>query len=189
VRASRIVGACAAAGLACTTAEEPLSSGTADSTASRQETVALKVVETTLGDQKWILTAERAVHHEERDVTDLEGLTVTFFDEEGREASVLNAEIGEADRKRRHLVAKRNVTVRSTEGYLLETEVLEWDNERRKILSDEPVRITQGANIYTGVGLVSDPGLEQFEILRDFKGTIVEEEDGGAANGANGDRP
>ncbi len=175
--------------LACRGVQDHGPERTADSTAAAQVTVDLTVIETTLGTRRWILNAERAVHHTETDVTELVGLTVTFFDEMGEETSVLKAQEGQVDRKRRHLVARCNVTVRSSEGYLLETEVLEWDNERKKILTDEPVRIVQGQNVYTGIGLVSDPGLEKFEILRDFEGSLVEEESDGATNGSADDRP
>ena len=140
----------------------------------------MRVIESVLGTPKWILEADDAVHHEETNVTRLTALRVTFFGEAGDTTSVLTAKEGEADRRTRHLLARNQVEVHTTEGHLLETEVLEWDNGRQKIFSEEAVRITQGRNVYTGVGLVSDPSLRDFEIQKDFRGTITPEDgDGG----------
>lgn len=151
-----------------------------------QVTRDLRVVETTRGRRVWVLEAVEAVEEPESNVTRLEDITLYFYDRDGELESTLTAREGEADRDSRHLVSRGNVVVRTSEGYLLETEVLEWDNGRKKILSDEPVRITQGRNVYTGIGLVSDPGLESFEILENFRGRVIDDEGGG---GGRSDAP
>jgi LPS export ABC transporter protein LptC len=136
----------------------------------------MRVAQSRLDQAVWVLEADEAIHDPERDVTDLVELTVTFYDREGTVSSVLTAETGEADAKTRHLVARTNVVVETPEGYRLETETLRWDNERERILSDDPVRIRQGRNLYTGVGLVSDPELIEFEILNEFRATVIPDE-------------
>jgi len=146
-----------------------------DSTRTVQRSTDIEVVESKLGVVRWVLRADRSVMHDDEERTDLEGLFVTFYDDSGRVSSTLVADRGEIDRKTRHLIARQNVRVETPEEETLETEVLEWDNARKKILSDQPVRITQGRNVYTGTGLVSDPGLEEFEILEDFEGTVIDD--------------
>jgi len=140
-----------------------------------QYTTNLRVEETALGRRVWILEANEAVEDPETNVMQLTGVTLRFYDRDGELESTLTARTGEADRESRHMVSRGDVVVRTNEGYLLETEVLEWDNGRKKILSDEPVKITQGRNVYTGVGLISDPGLESFEILENFQGTVIDD--------------
>lgn len=148
----------------------------------------LRVVETADGRRVWVLEAERAVEVPDSNLTVLTDITLYFYDRDGHLESTLTAREGEADRETRHLVSRRDVVVETREGYLLETEVLEWDNGRKKILSDRPVRITQGRNVYTGVGLISDPGLESFEILEDFRGRVLDD-DGGESGGGQDDAP
>lgn len=149
--------------------------GTEDSVRTVQRSTDIEVVETKLGVVRWILRADHSVMHDDEERTDLEGLFVTFYDDSGGVSSTLRADRGEIDRKTRHLIARQNVRVKTPEDETLETDVLEWDNARKKILSDQPVRITQGRNVYTGTGLVSDPGLEEFEILEDFEGTVIDD--------------
>lgn len=166
----------------CESAEPP-SGAVVDSTRTLQRSFDVRVTESVLGLPTWILEADEATHDDETEITNLSVLRVTFFDEAGDTTSVLTADEGEADRRTRHLIARRNVVVRTQEGHVLETEVLEWDNGRQKIFSEEPVRITEGRNVYTGIGLVSDPSLRDFEIQRDFRGTILPEETDGDTGG------
>lgn len=167
---------------ACNEAPAP-ATDTAAEAPPEQITEDLRVVETTMGKRIWVLQADEAVEDPTSHKTLLTGVTVYFYDSDGELESTLTAREGEADRDTRHLVSRGDVVVETSEGYLLETEVLEWDNGRKKILSDQPVRITQGRNVYTGVGLVSDPGLDAFEILEDFRGTVID--DAGGAGGRN----
>jgi LPS export ABC transporter protein LptC len=146
-----------------------------DSTRTVQRSTDIEVTESRLGQKRWILRADRSALYDDTALTELEGLTVTFYGDSGEVTSTLVADRGSIDRKTRHLVARENVRVETPDQETLETEVLEWDNARKKILSDQPVRITQGRNIYTGTGLVSDPGLEEFEILEDFEGTVIDD--------------
>jgi LPS export ABC transporter protein LptC len=143
-----------------------------------QITTELRVVETTMGHRIWVLEADEAVDDPGTRKTFLTSVTLYFYDRDGKLESTLTAREGEADRDTRHLISRGDVVVETSEGYLLETEVLEWDNGRKKILSDQPVRITQGRNVYTGIGLVSDPGLDSFEILEDFRGTVIDDAGG-----------
>jgi LPS export ABC transporter protein LptC len=144
----------------------------ADSLRTTQQSTNIRVVETGLGRRKWLLEAGQATSNETTGVSVLRSVRVTFYDEDGSVASTLTSEEGEAESKTRHLVARKNVIVETPDGERLETEILEWDNARKKILTDAPVRIVQGENVYTGVGLVSDPDLEHFEILKDVRGAV-----------------
>ncbi len=148
-----------------------------DTLSTSQQSWGLRVRETELGRTKWELEAEEARQHEDPPHTELHGVTVRFFDSDGELSSTLTADEGEVTGPTRRLVARSNVVVITPDGERLETEVLEWNERDRLIRSDAAVRIVQGRNLYTGVGLVSDPELDSFEILEDFEGTVIEDDD------------
>ena len=108
------------------------------------------------------------------DITRAEDIQVDFYDH-GQKASVLTAKEGFLDADGR-LRAQEHVVVVSQEGYVLETEKLYWDRTKRKIRSDEFVRITKGHDVLTGYGLTTDPNLALVNIERDMQGTFVEKE-------------
>jgi LPS export ABC transporter protein LptC len=190
---ARLLGVAAALGslAACDSQPPQVEPSASDSLAGRQRSAEIRVIETRFGIPRWILEADSASHDEASDVTALARLRVTFFDDAGDTSSVLTARAGEVDRRRRHLVARRDVRVRSwsTEGYELKTEALEWDNERKKILSDQPVEITRGRDLYRGIGLISDPSLEDFEIQQAFEAIVLEEEERGTGGDSTGGGP
>jgi LPS export ABC transporter protein LptC len=143
-----------------------------DTLRTTQQSKHIRVTETLLGKRRWVLEAEEAVGREDTGISVLRSVRVTFYDEDGAVASTLTSNEGEAEGKTRHLVARDSVVVETPDGERLETELLEWDNTKKKIQTDAPVRILQGENMYTGVGLVSDADLEHFEILKDVRGTV-----------------
>jgi len=159
--------------LACNPPEiAPPARGSGDTLQTTQQSKNLRVTETLLGKRRWVLEAEEAIGREDTGISVLRSVRVTFYDEEGAVASTLTSNEGEAEGKLRHLVARDSVIVETPDGDRLETELLEWDNTKKKIQTDAPVRIVQGENVYTGVGLVSDADLEHFEILKDVRGTV-----------------
>jgi len=162
--------------MACGKDETPDGPTGADSLKATRAMTQLRLVDSSLGRPKFILEADDAVQHGDDRVIELTNMRITFFSADGTTSSVLTAREGEVDRKTRQLVARQDVRVVTPEEYSLETEVLEWDNARQKILSDVAVRITEGHNVTTGVGLVSTPDLEHFEIKRDVRVHVVDEE-------------
>jgi hypothetical protein len=62
------------------------------------------------------------------------------------------------------LTAYGNVVVVSDSGIVLQTEVLFWDNEKQKIISEVPVRFTTKDDTLIGDSFVSNPDLTNYEI-------------------------
>ena len=170
------LAAWAIGGVACGEDGAPDGPTESDSLKATRVMTDLRLVDSSLGQPKFILEADEAVQHGDDRVVELTNMRITFFSADGTTSSVLTAREGEVDRKTRQLIARQNVRVVTPEQYSLETEVLEWDNARQKILSDAAVRITEGRNVTTGVGLVSTPDLEHFEIKRDVRVHVVDEE-------------
>jgi LPS export ABC transporter protein LptC len=118
---------------------------------------------------KAVLQANRARIYNDRMETLLDGgLKVEFMSKEtGRRVSVLTADSARIDDKTRDMLARGNVVVVSdSTGTRLETELLEWNNETRKLYSTEFVTITTPSERLQGYGFESDQTLTNYTIKR-----------------------
>ena len=77
--------------------------------------------------------------------------------------SALNAQ---AFVKEKKWEAKNNVVVLNAEGDSLKTEHLIWENKTGKIHTEEFVKIISKNEIFTGIGLVSDQNMQNWELLK-----------------------
>jgi LPS export ABC transporter protein LptC len=114
---------------------------------------------------------------------ELSRLRVDYFDEEGDVRSTLTATEGLLKRRTSDMEARGNVVVVAHDGTRLVTERLTWNERTGKIESDRFVRVTQGDDVFTGVGIEADPDLKNIKVKSDFKafvrtpdGQLVEEE-------------
>ena len=67
--------------------------------------------------------------------------------------------------------AKNNVIAVNFKGDTLKTEYLVWDTAKKKIYSDQFVRIIQKDHIFTGIGFESNQDFSDYQI-KDLKGDI-----------------
>jgi LPS export ABC transporter protein LptC len=102
-----------------------------------------------------------------------DGLKVDFFNSEGKHTSVLTSEGGRVHDVKQDMIAYGNVVVVSDSGMTLYTDTLKWDNERQKIISEIPVKITSENDTLYGDSFISDPSLENYEITNS-RGTGTE---------------
>lgn len=65
--------------------------------------------------------------------------------------------------------AKNNVIAINLKGDTLKTEYLVWDTRKKKIYSDQFVKIIQKDQIYTGIGFESNPDFSSYHI-KNLKG-------------------
>jgi LPS export ABC transporter protein LptC len=142
-----------------------------------------KLTQTREGEKLWILSASRALVFEEADRVELTQLRVDYFDEEGNVRSTLTAAEGLLRRRTNDMEASGNVVVVAEDGTRLVTERLTWNERTGKIESDRFVRVTQGDDVFTGVGIEADPDLKNIKVKSDFKafvrtadGRLIEEE-------------
>ena len=70
------------------------------------------------------------------------GLKVQFFDVNGKKESELNADYAIVDEEKDLMLAQHNVVVRNVDGDVLETEKLNWNQQKEEIFTDEFVKIT-----------------------------------------------
>jgi LPS export ABC transporter protein LptC len=132
-----------------------------------------QLTETEFGRKAWILTAHKALEYEEK--IEVFGVQIEFFDPDGKRNSVLTSDQGKVLHSSRDMVATGNVIVQAEDGTKLETDQLQWVQERNKIVTDSNVRITKGTSIITGKGMESNPDLSHIEIREDFKATKKDE--------------
>jgi LPS export ABC transporter protein LptC len=93
-------------------------------------------------------------------------MKVYFFDQEGKESSVLTAQSGKVDENTKNLEATGDVLVVSSDSTTLRTERLYWDNKRQVVHTTEFVRIDSPKERLQGYGFESDQHLQRYRIFR-----------------------
>jgi LPS export ABC transporter protein LptC len=131
------------------------------------------MVETQAGKKQWELEAARALLRESEKRTKLEKLKLKFYKEEII-ASVLIAEKGDINTETGDMEATGNVVFTSeSEKVKVETDKLNWDNKRKKIVTDSFVKETREGSIITGYGLEAEPDLSHSIIKREVKAQVI----------------
>jgi LPS export ABC transporter protein LptC len=121
-----------------------------------------------------VISAKYVEVYEKSDLKKAKGVRVDFYDQEGNHTSILVADSGLIQEKRQNLEAVGNVVVTTQEGIKLETQSLRWAPEKRKIVTDDFVKITKKKDVITGYGLEADEELKHFVIKRSVKGKVTE---------------
>ena len=124
-----------------------------------------------VGDTRWVLQADTASVFRDRKRVEAQWVTINFFDGD-RHVSKLTSDRAVLLQNTDDLEARGHVVVVSDDGATLKTEVLFWDHQRSRIHTDEPVEITRGVDVLTGVGLEADPGLDRVDLKRNVKGSV-----------------
>lgn len=131
------------------------------------------MVETQAGKMQWELEAARALLQESEKRTKLEKIKLKFYKDE-KLASVLIAEKGDINTETGDMVATGNVVFTSeSEKVKVETDILNWDNKRKKIVTDAFVKETRPGTIITGYGLEAEPDLSRSVIKREVKAQVI----------------
>ena len=151
-------------------------------TLPNQEIDGFSLTQTRDGQKMWILTADHALVFEDAGRVEMTRFRVDFFDDHGGVRSTLTAREGLLRRRTNDMEAFGNVIVTSEDGTTLATERLTWNERTGKIESDRFVRVVQGRDEFTGVGLEADPDLKNIRVHSEFKayvrtpeGELVEE--------------
>jgi LPS export ABC transporter protein LptC len=146
-----------------------------------QEIQKFTLTQTQDGRKVWALRARQALVFEENDRVEASGVTVDFYGEEAGLQSTLTASNGVIMRRTNAIEVDGNVVVTATDGTVLATDRLVWDERTGKIRSDRPVRVTKGNDVMTGSAMEADPDLKNLKV-KDFKayvrtpeGQLVEE--------------
>lgn len=116
---------------------------------------------------KAILYAGVAKIYNQRKETLLDsGVKVNFY-KKNEPVSILTAREALIDDRTKNMIAKKNVVVKSIkDNRKLETEILEWNDKRKKLYSTEYVKITTEKEIIEGYGFESDPNLTDYKLQK-----------------------
>ncbi|MFH1502879.1 MAG: LPS export ABC transporter periplasmic protein LptC [Candidatus Eisenbacteria bacterium] len=156
---------------------EPSERGEDGSVLPDQEIDGFTLTQTREGHKVWVLRADRALVFEDAGRVEMTTFRVDFFKESGDVRSTLTARNGLLLRRTNDMEAFGNVLLYAEDGTRLTTERLTWDERTGKIESDRFVRVVQGRDEFTGVGLEADPDLNNIRVLSEFK-AYVRTEDG-----------
>jgi len=181
-RAFGLVAAVVAVGLSLAGCQGQQSPGEGRSSPKAdQEILGFTLTQTQEGRKVWALRARQALVFEESDRVEASGVTVDFYGEESSLQSTLTAMSGIIMRRTNAIEVQGNVVVTATDGTVLTTDRLLWDERTGKIRSDHAVRVTKGTDVMTGSAMEADPDLKNLKV-KDFKayvrtpeGQLVEE--------------
>jgi LPS export ABC transporter protein LptC len=101
-----------------------------------------------------------------------QGVHIIFFDSVMQPKSELTAGFGISYDSRNLMEARNDVVIRNfKKKEQLNTEKLTWDKNKRKVFTDEFVKITQIDKIVQGKGMESDEVFDNW-VIRNVTGTI-----------------
>jgi LPS export ABC transporter protein LptC len=89
---------------------------------------------------------------------------VKFFDKKGNEETSLKGNYAVRYETSQRMEIKYNVEVVNIKGEKLNTELLIWDEQKKKITSNAFVKITTAKEVITGNGLEANQDFTRYEI-------------------------
>ncbi|NOQ51261.1 MAG: LPS export ABC transporter periplasmic protein LptC [Desulfuromonadaceae bacterium] len=123
----------------------------------------LHYTQTEEGRRRWTLDADKAEYQRQQGQVSLKTVQLTLF-EAGRLGQVrLQADQGLLDQEERQVEVWGNVIIKTERGEQLYTERLHYDDQQRRLYTDEPVRLLSERMELTGIGMQVD--LEQEQLL------------------------
>jgi LPS export ABC transporter protein LptC len=116
----------------------------------------------------WEAHAERARVNRQGQGAHAEVVTLTYF-RNSKVVSRARADRAEIDLKDYDIVADGAVEVRSSQGVILRTPHLNWDNKAQRISSESKVVVVRGHTQLSGRGFTGDRDLRDVRILSDVQ--------------------
>jgi LPS export ABC transporter protein LptC len=120
------------------------------------------------GEIVWEAQAAHAVVNHEGVQADAEDVTMLYYSR-GRQVSHGRANHAVIDLRTYDLKADGAVEVRSSEGVILRTPHLDWDNRQQRISSSSRVEILKGRTRLTGRGFRGDRDLRDVRVLSEVQ--------------------
>lgn len=117
------------------------------------------------------LHADSAVIYQGQDLIYLRNLQASFYPESGQ-LMRLKADSGKVDNLTKDMEISGNVKVMRGDGISMMTETLHWDNSKREIRTQDPVRVHGDRLEVTGRGLVSKVDGDSLELKGPVKALV-----------------
>ena len=130
------------------------------------------------------IQADTAWIYQARQVADLKGVHVTFFDSTGRVVSNITANAGSYDIASHRLEARGSVVAVTPAGKVLKTEHLVYDQSKDRISSDTNFVSTSPGETSSGSSFDADPTFKNIKVINPRgaqrgKGVVLHPEGGG----------
>ena len=98
------------------------------------------------------------------------GVFIEFFNDSGKVKTTLKADYGIRYERNKRTEVKSHVVVINSEGEILNTEKLSWNEGLKKIYTEDSVTITRKKEILHGKGLEANEDFSEYEI-RNIRGS------------------
>jgi LPS export ABC transporter protein LptC len=95
-----------------------------------------------------------------------DGVTVFFYNDEGKQTSIMTARRGKVNEQTNSIDAEGDVLVVADDSTKLRSEKLLWDNKRQLIHTEEYVYVTSPREKVQGRGFESDRRLRNYKIFK-----------------------
>ena len=119
------------------------------------------------GRPSWKLIADRI--YDFGNLYKVYNLTVFIFDGEGSQSQIV-ADSGWMDKNSGNMEAFGEVVVETSDGTVLRTDHLVWDERGDRIYTEDTVLIISRDKVLRGIGFESDPSLKKITIKRNVYG-------------------
>lgn len=113
----------------------------------------IRYTETSDGIRRWTLVADSAAHSVSEGVSRIENVQMTFYDRQGAEDVVLSARSGSFRVDTREVEVHGDVEIKSSRGYALYTEQLNYSEADRVVRTAASVRMVSAGMELTGKGM------------------------------------
>jgi len=136
-------------------------------------------VESDFGNPLWELRASHMSEFRARDIILVEDVHVDFYDTDNDSffiTSTLRSDSGELRSSLGDIRVWGDVVVTTSDGDRLLTGWLTWSKEAELVSTRDSVLILRDDTTVRGIGLESDPALEDVRILEAVSGTFVQDE-------------
>lgn len=159
------VGAVVLAAAACSRMEQPPVTRT-DADSADQVGYGVTHILTADGVRRMRLVADSAYAYLGPQRHELFGITVTFYDPNGRETSTLTAEAGTYEWRSGNMEARGDVVTITPDGRRLDTSILQYDRTRDLIIGPAAFRWRTATQNVEGEGFETDPELRNVQTTR-----------------------
>lgn len=142
-----------------------------------------QMTETSSGTRSRVLHARVAEIYQSESRAELQGLSVDFFESDGRPFAHLTSDSGTVNQNTNDMRARGHVDIRTTEGVRVEAPTIQFWNQTQRIVSDARVKVTDKAgSVLSGVGFDSDVRVEHYRVGQ-VNATLKPSDKGPSGNG------
>ncbi|MEI7542410.1 MAG: LPS export ABC transporter periplasmic protein LptC [bacterium] len=137
-----------------------------------------KLMSTDKGKQEWEIEGKNAQVFEMKKRIFVQNFSMKTFEKNGS-YSMTTGKRAIINTDNNFMEVSENVIYTASNGMVLKTEKLFWDNTLKKIYTDEKVMIIKGQSVLKGIGFESDASMQNMKIKRHVRLTAKDMQDAG----------